>query len=291
MRVRPLRAEDGPALSALLEGTGAFKPVEIEVAMELIDGGEDTATPYGYRFSVADEDGSVVGYTCFGRSWFTEASWDLYWIAVDPGRQRQHVGSVLLAAAERAAAAESGRTMLIETASKPSYEPARHFYERNGYAEIARIPDFYADDDDKIVYAKRLGEGELAVPSAVPSTRVAETQARGRGVFAVKAFKAGETIERAPVIPFPAEQWELFVKTALDDFCFRWGDDDEDGAVGLGFASIYNHSFTPNARYVLRIPERQLEYVAIRDIEPGEEITTNYNRDPDDPKPVWFDPV
>jgi SET domain-containing protein len=29
--------------------------------------------------------------------------------------------------------------------------------------------------------------------------------------------------------------------------------------------------------------------VALRDIEAGEEVTTNYNGNPDNLKPVWFD--
>jgi ribosomal protein S18 acetylase RimI-like enzyme len=277
-------------LRAVLEATAAFSPGEVEVAAELIAGGEDDATPWGYRFTVADDGGAVVGYACYGRSWFTEESWDLYWIAVDPVRQRDGVGGRLLAAAESAALAGSGRMMLVETASKPSYEPARRFYGKHGYVEIARVSDYYADGDDKIVFAKSLTPG-AGLPAPAPAVRVADSPGRGRGVFALKAFKDGETIERAPVIPFPAEQWQLFIESVLDDFVFRWGADDEDGAVGLGFASIYNHSFAPNARYVLRIPEQQVEFIAIRDIAAGEEITTNYNRDPDDRKPVWFDPI
>lgn len=292
MLLRPLRAEDGSALRALLEATGAFTPEEIAVAMELIDLGEDQGRRCGYRFTVADDGAAVVGYTCYGQAWFTEATWDLYWIAVEPGRHRQGIGGMLLAAAESAAAAEHGRTMLSETASKPSYEPARRLYENNGYVEVARIPDFYAERDDKIVYAKRLGDGAPVAPLAagLASTRVGESPGRGRGVFAQRAFAAGETIERANILVFSSEQWEQHVvDTDLTNYCFRWGEDDEDGAIGLGNASLYNHSFSPSARYVLRIPERQIEFIALRGIEAGEEITVNYNRNPEDLKPVWFE--
>jgi uncharacterized protein len=290
--VRPLRAEDAPALGELLQATGVFTPVEVETAMKDIEGGSDETSSHGYRFRVADDDGAVLGFTCFGRAWFTEATWDVYWLAVDPSRQRQGVvGAMLLAAAEAAAVAENGRLMLVETSSKPPYEPSRRFYERSGYVEVARVPDFYAEGDDKVVYAKRLGDLEPFDPAVPAGVRVAESDGRGRGVFALRAFKAGETIERAPVIPFPAAQWKLMEATVLDDFCFAWGEGNEDGAVGLGFASIYNHSFTPNARYIPRLAELHLEYVAIRDIQPGEEITTNYNRDPESGEPVWFDPV
>jgi ribosomal protein S18 acetylase RimI-like enzyme len=286
MRLRALRADDRPALQALLEATGVFTAEELMVAVELIDGGDCD----GYRFQVAEEGGVVAGYACYGRAWFTETTWDLYWIAADRGRQGRSVGSALLTAAETAAAAEGGRMMLIERASRPSYAPSRRFFDNHGYGEIARVPDFYADGDDKIIYAKWLAAG-TGFPEPAPAVRVGHSPGRGRGVFALRAFKAGETIERAPVIPFPPEQWRLMDQSVLEEVCFCWGVDGKDGAVGLGFASIYNHSFTPNARYIRRLDDLHLEYVALRDIETGEEILTNYNCEPDDMTPVWFEPV
>jgi D-alanine-D-alanine ligase len=163
VEVRALRAEDAPALRALLEATGVFTPVEVAAAMEEIERGSDETSVHGYRFRVADDEGTVLGFTCYGRAWFTEATWDLYWIAVHPARQRGQVGAKLLAEAETAAVAEGGRTMLVDSASKPSYAPAHRFYRRNGYAEVARIPDYYAEGDDKVVYAKRLGPSSRGV--------------------------------------------------------------------------------------------------------------------------------
>jgi hypothetical protein len=51
----------------------------------------------------------------------------------------------------------------------------------------------------------------------------------------------------------------------------------------LGFGSLYNHSYTPNATYVKKPDERVVEFVALQDIGSSEEITVNYNNgDPDD---------
>ncbi|MFN5799515.1 MAG: SET domain-containing protein-lysine N-methyltransferase, partial [Planctomyces sp.] len=53
---------------------------------------------------------------------------------------------------------------------------------------------------------------------------------------------------------------------------------------------LYNHSFTPNARY--DDAGRQVkEFRALRDIQPGEEITINYNGTEDGTDPVEFDVV
>ena len=76
--------------------------------------------------------------------------------------------------------------------------------------------------------------------------------------------------------------------TGLAGFCFLWGEGTV--ALALGYGSLYNHSFAPNARY--DDEGRQVKvYSAIRDIAAGEEITINYNGEPTDRSPVGFDVV
>ena len=120
--------------------------------------------------------------------------------------------------------------------------------------------------------------------SVGPSTR------GGRGVFAERAFAPGELIELAPVVVVPGHQQPLIADTELTNYYFHWGTQEpEDIAIGLGLASIYNHSYQPNARYYKRFEALLIEYIAIRPIAAGEEIVVNYNGDPSDKKPVWFD--
>jgi hypothetical protein len=57
---------------------------------------------------------------------------------------------------ERRLAQADARLVIIETSSQPLYEPTRAFYLRKGYAEVARVPDFYADGDDRVIFAKRI---------------------------------------------------------------------------------------------------------------------------------------
>src|SRR3954462_9837444 len=100
---------------------------------------------------------------------------------------------------------------------------------------------------------------------------------KGRGVVARRAFTAGETIERPPVLLVPASEAPLIRDTRLAHYYFEWGDDYKQAAIALGYGSLYNHSYTPNARYEFREAEECLEFIALRDIEAGEEITINYN--------------
>lgn len=161
---RSLAPADRPPLEKVLRETGAFTEEEVRVALELIDCGLE-GTDADYRFVVAEREGVAVGYACYGPTPLTEGTYDLYWIAVSPALHGKGVGRKILEAVEEACRRENGRMLLIETASKPSYEPTRAFYQRTGYHEIARIPDFYKEGDDKVTYRKLLVPAPAPIPA------------------------------------------------------------------------------------------------------------------------------
>lgn len=119
--------------------------------------------------------------------------------------------------------------------------------------------------------------------------RLGISPGRGRGVFATQPIAAGELIERSPVLVSPAAEWPHLEKTVLYDYVFEWGEDETDSGIALGYAGLFNHSFTPNARYRRRTADLLIEVTAVREIAAGEEITMNYNGEPDDRTPVWFE--
>jgi len=151
VRLRDLAPSDRAPIERILRATAAFTDAEVLVALELVDERPEV----GYRFVVAEVDGSVAGYACFGETPCTVGTYDLYWIAVDPARQNLGLGRKLLDAVESAVRADRGRLLVIETASKPAYAATRAFYERCGLELAARIDDFYARGDDKLVYCRR----------------------------------------------------------------------------------------------------------------------------------------
>jgi uncharacterized protein len=115
---------------------------------------------------------------------------------------------------------------------------------------------------------------------------VKRSKGKGRGVFARRRIRKGEIIERVPVIVLPAEESES--GPVLSNYCFAWGKGTV--ALALGYGSLYNHSYRPNARYD-DVGPRTKEFTALRDIEPGEEITVNYNGKPRSRASVWFEVV
>jgi len=118
---------------------------------------------------------------------------------------------------------------------------------------------------------------------------VRPTSDKGRGVFALRDFAVGEVIEECPVIVLNDQDYETASKTYLDSYFYEW-DPPETGAVILGYGWIYNHSSTANAEYERDIAAQTMTYRAVKPILTGEEITVNYNGEPDNQTPILWGP-
>lgn len=158
MRITP-NESDRSAVRTILAQSGFFNSEEVEVGVSLIDEFLKTGEASGYLFLFAEEDSKVVGYTCYGPIPGTRFSFDLYWIAVDIKVQGSGIGQQLLAATEAQIRAQGGRRVYVETSSRPLYERTRRFYERAGYIEEARLSQYYAPDDDKVLFVKWWEDG------------------------------------------------------------------------------------------------------------------------------------
>jgi ribosomal protein S18 acetylase RimI-like enzyme len=151
-----MSAADKPALMRILKNTPEFKPFEVTVAEELVDYYLSDGIKSGYNILIADDDGEVAGYVCFGETPCTIGTWDIYWIAVSQEKRGKGIGKLLDTAAETAIRQACGRLAFIETSSTPLYDNTRRFYQGRGYETIARIPDFYMPGDDKLILQKKL---------------------------------------------------------------------------------------------------------------------------------------
>lgn len=153
--LRPMARADRQVVLELIWRTGFFTAAEIQVAEELIDIYLNNPEQRDYHIVVAEnEQGQVVGYMTYGPTPLTEGTWDLYWIAVAPEAQGRGYGKQLVDWLEAEVRKHRGRLVLIETSSQPKYQPTRKFYKKLGYAEIARIRDFYRPGDDRVIFGK-----------------------------------------------------------------------------------------------------------------------------------------
>jgi GNAT superfamily N-acetyltransferase len=158
------RGEDLHPLRQMVAATGFFSAAEQGVALELVEDRLAKGVASDYHFLLAESGGELVGYACFGPIAATAASWDLYWIVVAPPAQGRGWGRALLAESERRIAIAAGRRIYVETSSRPQYTPTRAFYERCGYRAEARLADFYAPGDGKVIFVKELPEANAPGP-------------------------------------------------------------------------------------------------------------------------------
>ena len=111
----------------------------------------------------------------------------------------------------------------------------------------------------------------------------------GRGVFAAQNIEKDEVIEVCPLIIAPKNDMPNLRESILVTYSFYFGKKKERLAVALGFGSIYNHSYTPNATYKIKVKEKTINFIAIKDIKKNDEITVNYNfGNPKNKNPLWF---
>jgi ribosomal protein S18 acetylase RimI-like enzyme len=157
MKIRPLAQRDRARLYSMLIETQVFTREEIEVAMELIGIVLEDPNQEDYRIDcMADHEDQAIGYICYGPVPMTQGTFDLYWIVVQPRDQGRGVGSKLLDFLERVLRERKGRMILVDTSSIPQYEKTQKFYLRQGFQEVARVPDYYHVGNDRITFCKKI---------------------------------------------------------------------------------------------------------------------------------------
>jgi ribosomal protein S18 acetylase RimI-like enzyme len=154
--VAPATAEDSEALLALVDVVGPFEVADRLIVAELLETAfSNTPASAAYTFLVARDGQALKGFACYGPTPLTSGTFDLYWIGVARDAQGRGVGSALLKRVEQEVCARGARLLLIETESRDAYRAAQRFYERHGWTLEARIRDFYAPGNHRLLYAKR----------------------------------------------------------------------------------------------------------------------------------------
>lgn len=157
MIVRRTERQDFEAIRSIVTATGVFSTEEIGIAVELLEIYLNDPDQKDYElFSYVDGEEKVLGYICIGPTPATEATYDLYWIAVDPAAQSKGIGTVLLNYTEDVLRKRGGRLLIAETSSTSKYDNTREFYERKKFQKLAHIKEYYKPNDDLVIYGKYL---------------------------------------------------------------------------------------------------------------------------------------
>lgn len=146
---------DHDALIALATASGLFEPEQTELLLAML------RSPAEEDVWFTDDDGTgPVGVAYMAPEKMTHGTWNLYWIAVHPARQRQGRGKAILSHVQQWLMDRGERILLVETAGTDDFDYVRMFYVNNGFEKEARIRDFYDDGVDKIVFRKAIAQDD-----------------------------------------------------------------------------------------------------------------------------------
>jgi GNAT superfamily N-acetyltransferase len=149
--VRAMTRGDLGGVGRVLDSSGLF-PSEMlgPMAEPFLGGGA------AHIWLVALCDGEAAGFVYCEPERMTDGTHNMLALAVAAERQRSGVGAALVARLEDALREIGARLLLVESSTDPDQDGARAFYANAGFAEEARVRDFYADGQTKVIFSKRL---------------------------------------------------------------------------------------------------------------------------------------
>ncbi|MEO1536356.1 MAG: GNAT family N-acetyltransferase [Pseudomonadota bacterium] len=148
---RPAVRDDIPALRHVVDATGLFPGEMLPGLMApFLD---DTSDAFWLTCLAND---LAVGLCFVEPEDLADGTWNMRALAVHPAQQAQGLGAALVIAAEQRLAAENQRILIVDTSGTEAFARTRAFYLQIGYEEEARIRDFWAEGDDKVIFRKAL---------------------------------------------------------------------------------------------------------------------------------------
>jgi len=152
MNIRPTKQDDINELTHVLDGTELFPS---EMLPDMISGflsDEDSEDIW----LTCETGGKPIGFCYAVPEQLTEGTWNMLAIAVLPTEQGSGAGGAMVKHLENRLHAQGNHVLIADTSGTDEFAQTREFYHKNGYVEEARIRDFWAKGDDKIVFWKSL---------------------------------------------------------------------------------------------------------------------------------------
>lgn len=123
----------------------------------------------------------------------------------------------------------------------------------------------------------------------IPGLYVGDSELGGRGIFSAHDVNEGDVIEICPLILIPSEQIQFIDHTIIYDYYYNWPGKEGYACIALGYGSLYNHSFKPNADVIFDIDDRTIVIKALHNIEVHQEILIDYQGGDKNASHLWFD--
>lgn len=156
MTEEKIKQTDVPDLMRIASSTNVFKPSELEVLaddlVDVIDCDDKEYMIVGERIN-----GRLEAFAHVAREAITDFAWQIEWLAVDKSCCGKGIGKRLIKRVEEHVLGFHPYAVIsAETSSRTEYIPARNLYLMAGYTESGRVSNYYAQDDDKVIYTKQI---------------------------------------------------------------------------------------------------------------------------------------
>ena len=147
--IKATSTDDIAGLQAVLDGTELFPSEMLPDMLAPSLAGKTEAF-----WLTCHSDGEAVGLCYTAPEELADGTWNMLALAVRPDLHGKRLGAALVHAAERQLRDKGQRILIVDTSGTDDFAMTRKFYSQNGYEEEARIRDFWADGDDKVIFRK-----------------------------------------------------------------------------------------------------------------------------------------
>lgn len=145
-----MTASDLPAVAAIAQETLFPGDMLPEMAAAFL-GGDN-----GSVWLVATDDDTPLGFAFTEREALTQTAWNMRALATAPDAQRRGVARALIGATEDWVVRHGARVLVVDTSSGDDFAPARACYDTAGYVQSGEIPQFWSEDEAKVIFSKLL---------------------------------------------------------------------------------------------------------------------------------------
>lgn len=157
--IRHATPDDSVFVSAVGVAAGMFLEHETAITDGMMAGyfGGNREAGHLCIIDEQDDSGDRVAMAYVEPVRATDGTFELLMIAVAPSHQGNGRGAALVQYIEHWLAKHNQRLLLVQTSGEEAYARTRHFYSKCGYAQAARVPDYYASGVDMVMFHKSLG--------------------------------------------------------------------------------------------------------------------------------------
>ena len=150
--IRPINKQDLSALKEVLDSIELFPSEYLD---DMISDYFNNPETEDIWFTAIEEDKPVALAYCAPEK-FTEGTFNLYAIGVRKDYQGKKIGGRMIHYLEKELKTAGHRVLIVETSSSPDLALTREFYPKQGYKQVAVLPDFWTEGEDKVVFWKKM---------------------------------------------------------------------------------------------------------------------------------------